>query len=361
MAPVRYGVVGAGWRAEFFARLAVAVPEEIDVVAVVARRPESAERLGRRGYPTVATVAELIEARPDFVVVCVPAAAAPGVITQLVHDGVPVLAETPPAPDLDGLQRLWAQVGGSGLVQVAEQYLAMPGHAARLELVRRGLLGSVSSVQVCSTHGYHAVSMIRGFLGAGFGPATVTARRFRAPLVQPLTRSGWSDDAAAEPAWTTIATLDFGPVSGVYDFTDNQWHNPLRARRLVIRGSHGEIVDDVLTRMTGPRTVVSSPLVRRRSGVDLDLTGFESEHISFEGSLLWANAFVGHRLSDEEIAIATMLTRTASWVRGRGPEPYPLAQACQDQLLSLAVEQAALTRRDVPTVRAPWAGAEVVP
>ena len=57
--------------------------------------------------------------------------------TALVESGVHVLSETPPAPDLDGLRKLWVQVGGRDLVQVAEQYLLMPGHAARRELVTR--------------------------------------------------------------------------------------------------------------------------------------------------------------------------------------------------------------------------------
>ena len=47
-----------------------------------------------------------------------------------------MLVETPPAPDLPGLRALWRDVGAGGLVQVAEQYLLMPGHAARLRLVR---------------------------------------------------------------------------------------------------------------------------------------------------------------------------------------------------------------------------------
>jgi hypothetical protein len=29
---------------------------------------------------------------------------------------------------------------------------------------------------------------------------------------------------------------------------------------------------------------------------------------------------------DDEIAMATLLERTADWVRGEGPEPYPLAE-----------------------------------
>ena len=46
--------------------------------------------------------------------------------------------------------------------------------------------------------------------------------------------------------------MDFGGASGlVNDFTDNQWHNRLRLRRIVIRGSHGEIADDKVVRLVG--------------------------------------------------------------------------------------------------------------
>jgi predicted dehydrogenase len=82
---------------------------------------------------------------------------------------MPVLAETPPAPDLDGLRGLWSAVGASGLVQVAEQYLMMPSHAARAALVATGVIGTPTQVQVSSTQQYHAIALIRGLLGAGRG------------------------------------------------------------------------------------------------------------------------------------------------------------------------------------------------
>jgi predicted dehydrogenase len=174
------------------------------------------------------------------------------VVARLVESGVKVLAETPPAPDEAGLRALWEQVGARRMVQVAEQYLLMPGHAARREIVARGVIGRPTSVQVSSTHGYHAVSMIRGLLGVGFEPVRVVASRFTAPLVDPLTRFGWTGDEEPKDAATTLATLDFGGGrSGLYDFTDNQWHNRLRLRRIVIRGSHGEIADDTVVRWAG--------------------------------------------------------------------------------------------------------------
>jgi len=278
------------------------------------------------------------------------------VIAELVDGGARVLAETPPAPDADGLRALWARVGDSGLVQVAEQYLLMPGHAARRELVRRGVIGAATSVQVSSTHMYHAVSMMRGLLGVGFGPVRVRGSRFTAPLVDPLSRDGWTGDDAPKEAGTTLATLDFGGVSGLYDFTDNQWHNQLRLRRIVVRGSHGEIADDSVVRLAGPRTILRSSLVRSQLGYDLNLDGYDTEHISFDGDVVFRNPFVGLRLMDEEIAIASLMVATGAWARDEGPAQYPLAEACQDHLVALAVEESTASGETVVTEVEAWAG-----
>jgi predicted dehydrogenase len=356
--PATFGIVGSGWRAEFFARLAGLLPERLTLVGAAVRRPESADQVRERWQvPVFLSPGDLVaQRRPDFVISSVPWAANPQVVADLVEAGTRVLAETPPAPDAAGLHALWERVGAGGAVQVAEQYLLMPGHAARRELVRLGVIGQPTSVQVSSTHMYHAVSMIRGLLGAGFGPATVRASRRSAPLLDPLTRDGWTGEEAAKQASTTIATLDFADGGcGLYDFTDNQWHNRLRARRIVVRGSHGEIADDSVIRMAGPRTVLRSDLVRSQLGYDLNLDGYDTEHISFDGRVVYRNPFAGLRLMDEEIAIATLLTATGAWARGEGPAPYPLAEACQDHLIALAVEQAADSGATVVTPRGPWA------
>ncbi|HTJ72374.1 MAG TPA: Gfo/Idh/MocA family oxidoreductase [Actinospica sp.] len=355
--PVTFGIVGSGWRAEFFARLAALLPEQLTLVGAAVRRPETAERVTAAWrVPTYLSPAELASRQqPEFVISSVPWPVNPEVIGTLVESGTPVLAETPPAPDEAGLRALWDRVGARRQVQVAEQYLLMPGHAARREIVRRGLIGAPTSVQVSSTHGYHVVSMIRGLLGAGFGPVRVDARRFTAPLLDPLTRDGWTGAEEPQDATTTLAMLDFDGASGLYDFTDNQWHNRLRLRRIVVRGSHGEMADDTVVRWGGPQTVLRSEIGRSHLGHDLNLDGFDTEHLTFEGEVVYRNPFLGLRLMDEEIAIATLLTATAAWVRGEGPEPYPLAEGCQDHLISLAIDRAADSGTPVVTGTEAWA------
>ncbi|MDT3345435.1 Gfo/Idh/MocA family protein [Microbacterium aquilitoris] len=352
--PTRFAIIGTGWRSEFFLRIAAAAPERLQAVGVLARSDASAARVAGWNVPIHRSLDDLLAARPDFVIASVSWPAMPAVITELVERGVRVLAETPPAPDADGLRKLWHDVGASRLVQVAEQYMLMPGHAARLEVVRSGAIGSVGGVQVSSTHLYHATSMIRTFLDAGMAEATVSARTFTATLVDPLTPAGWSDDVSPQDRTTTIATLDFGDGRmGLYDFVDNQWWNPILSRRIVLRGSHGELTDDTVRRFEGTE-VITSPITYRRTGVDLNLEGNDVVSAAFEGRIVYRNPWVGTRLSEDDIAVASLLELTGRWALGDGAEPYPLADACQDHLLGLAIGESARTGADVRVAPDVW-------
>jgi predicted dehydrogenase len=331
-----FAIVGSGWRSEYFWRLASAL-DGLTCVGVVSRSPKDLP------VPVHLSLDEcLATAKPDFVVTAVPWGVTPSLVVELVERGVPVLTETPPAPDLDGLRELWRKVGDSGLVQVAEQYTRMPSHAARVALVRSGVIGDPTRVDVSSTHQYHAVSLIRTLLGVGRGPAEVRAVRTTAPLADPLSRDGWADPVEVEQATTTIATIAFRDGGfGLYDFTDNQWHNQLLMRRLLVRGTTGELRDHEVVRLVADRTIVRTEIVRRQTGYDLDLDGFDTDHITFGSDVLYRNPYQGQRWNDEEIAIATLLQDTAAWVSDGGPEPYPLADGIQDHRIALAIEEAA--------------------
>ncbi len=345
----RFAVVGTGWRAEFFWRLAASL-EDLTCVGVVSRQRRDLP------VPVYLSLDECIASgRPDFVVTAVPWPVTPTLVAELAERGMPVLAETPPAPDRDGLRKLWHEVGGAGLVQVAEQYTRMPTHAARIALVNSGVIGDPTRVDVSSTHQYHAVSLIRTLLGVGRGRAEVRAVRATAPLADPVTRDGWADPVPIRQATTTIATIRFPDGGfGLYDFTDNQWYNHLLTRRLLVRGTTGELRDQEVVRLTAPHTIVRSPIVRRQTGHDLDLDGFDTDHITFGADVLYRNPYQGQRWSDEEIAIATLLRDMAAWVADQGPPPYPLAEGMQDHRIALAIDEA--VQRDATAVVAeePW-------
>src|SRR5689334_9514883 len=130
--PFRFAVVGRGWRAQFFFKLAAMLPERFTVTSVMTRNP--GDDIGW-DLPVVTDVESMLRTEPEFVITSVSWDANPGLVEAVAALGVPVLSETPPAPDRDGLAKLWQAVGAGGLVQVAEQYLMLPDHAARLAVL----------------------------------------------------------------------------------------------------------------------------------------------------------------------------------------------------------------------------------
>jgi predicted dehydrogenase len=361
--PVRFGVVGHGWRADFFLRLARQAPDRFECVGAVTRRADFGARLEQEwGFPTYRSPEELVKAgAPEVVVTSVPRTANPDVLRALVSLGVAVLSETPPAEDVDGMRRLWADVGASELVQVAEQHPYLPVIAAVRALVDQGVLGDVTSAQVSWSHDYHAMALLRTLLGVGGESVRVSAVRTPAPVLEGPDRSGWPGVQRVEAAVHTLALLDFAGRTGVYDFTEGQWFNPLRRRHLIVRGSHGEVVGDQVTWAGEDGAPLSAPISRRQIGFDGNLEGAGLDTLTWAGRTLYRNPYPGARMSDEEIAIATCLERTALWRREEGPAPYPLADACQDHLLALTVHAAAERGEPVMTGVEPWADAVRLP
>ncbi len=358
-APLRLGVVGTGFRAGLFLDLVARVPHLVEVTGVLGRSRASAEAAVAvaAGLPSPTTSPACCGPHRNSSSSRCPSRRRP---RSSPTSPPTARGSSPrrPRPDLDGLRALWDAVGASGRVQVAEQYLLFPHTAARLRVVRDGLVGDVTSVQVSSTQTYHATSLVRGFLGLGGAPVRVVASATTAPLADPVARPGWTGDAAPRPQTTTVATLDFGDGrSALYDFTQTQTRNPLRTRRLVVRGSLGELVEDRVVRLADATTVLTSSLERRQTGHQQDVQGLDLDQIAFEGQVVFRNPFVGSRLSDEEVALASLLARARDWARDAGPGPYPLAEAAQDHLLGLAITESARTGEPVTTTREAWTGA----
>ncbi|MGW0232092.1 Gfo/Idh/MocA family protein [Actinopolymorpha singaporensis] len=354
-----FGVVGSGWRTEFYLRIAAALPDLFGVAGVVARRPERAKELRERfGVPTFDSVDALLDdAGPDFVVTSVSWAANPGIMVELARRGVPVLSETPPAPDLDGMRALWDEVGDTAIVEVAEQYPFLPEYAARVEVCRSGLLGKVTSAHLSATQTYHAIAVLRTLLDVGFADAEVAGTAFTNRLQRGPDRDGWPVREELVDAGQVIATLDFGDRLGVYDFTAGQWFHPILGNRIVVRGERGEVVDDRLTYLPDPSAPVQTSFTRQQTGLGGDLEGFHLRALYAGERRVYANPYAPARMPDEEIAIATCLTRLAARIHsgGQASGGYSLADACQDHYLGLVVSEAVASGTRIRTTRQPWA------
>ena len=349
MDAIPFAIVGTGWRAAFYQRVAAAVPDRFRVTGTISRRVP-----GTRG-----TLDELLADRPAFVVLAVPWAASAGLLTELADRGVAVLAETPPAPDLEGLRALRRLAGAGGRIQVAEQYRYQPLHAARLALVASGRLGSIGQVQASVAHGYHGIDLMRRFLGIDAEPVTITARRVRSPVVAGPDRAGAPTDERIVEAVQVIATYQFGDDDsarlGILDFTDEQYFSWIRGLRLLVRGERGEIDGHVARWLVDARTPVRLTLERHDTGHDGNLEGLYLEGITAGGEWLYRNPFAPARLTDDEIAVATCLAGMPAAIAG-GPDVCSLADAVHDRYLDLLTAEAVETGRPVRAKGHVWDG-----
>ncbi|MDB5540893.1 MAG: hypothetical protein JWQ89_2620, partial [Devosia sp.] len=244
MAPIRFGMIGGGWRAEFFTRIARELPDRFKLVGVVQRDHAKAEAFGAKwGAPAFATYAELANLQPDFVVLSVKPDAHLSILTELHRLGLAVLCETPAALDVETMIAIWRLVEQGLRLHIAEQYLFQPLHAARLQLIANGALGRVDFARVSTAHGYHGTSLIRKFLGIGFEDATICGKVWTSRALQGPSRAGWPESERFAETTQTLGEFDFGDRLGLFDFTDVQYRSPVHSHRVVIRGDRGEIAD----------------------------------------------------------------------------------------------------------------------
>jgi hypothetical protein len=352
---IEFGLIGSGWRSEFYLRIARELPEHFTISGIVTRDEIKGRSINDRwGVKTYRTVEELLVSQaPSFVVVSVARAAAPMYVKDLVEKGVPVLLETPPGPDLQSMRELYRTIGKDAKVQVAEQYQFQPLNAACLSIARSGKLGRVHQAQISVAHDYHGISLMRKLLEVEFENASIRAQRFSFPIVQGPNREGppKREETVMSDHWT--ATFDFGGKVGMYDFTPSQYFSWIRSHRLLVRGDRGEINHDQVSYLKDFRSPLHLDLKRINTGADGNLEGMYHKGILLGGEWVYENPFVPARLSDDEIAVAACLEKMHQYVNG-GPGFYSLAEAAQDYYLGLLMNEAVSTENTVVSAKQIW-------
>jgi predicted dehydrogenase len=351
-----FGIIGSGWRTEFFLRIAKELPERFKVAGVVTRTKASGKTIEEKfGISTFRTMDDLLNAaKIDFAVVSVPWEIAPLRTKELVERGIPVLTETPPAPDLETLIEINQLTKSGAKIQVAEQYHLHPLHAARIAIANSGKLGEISQVQISECHGYHGISLMRKLLGIGFENATITASSRSTPLVDGPNRDGGPREEKIIQSKQVLASFDFGGKYGVYDFTGDQYFSWIRSKRLLVRGSKGEITEMSVRYLKDFQTPIEYELKRVNLGEYGNLEGLGLRGILAGEEWIYENPFLPGKLSDDEIGVAACLEKMYRYTQ-TGEDFYNLAEGSQDHYLSLMIDEALRTGEKIQTKRQPWA------
>lgn len=351
----RFIVIGYGWRADFYYRIAKLLPDRFRICAGVLRTPERAEQVAEKeGVFATSDLAEALAQKPDFAVLCVPKAATKEYLTRLMEMGIPVLCETPPGRDVEELRELWKDAQRlRGRVQVAEQYFLQPYYAGVLEIIRGGWLGEVSSAMLSAVHGYHAVSLFRKILGVGHESCTIVGQKFTQAVTATNGRNGFDRSGRIVQEERRWASLQFESGKTAFlDFSGEQYFSLIRARRWNVRGVRGEIDDMTVRCLTEENLPVEQTIRRIDVGIN-NISEWSHKGMMFLDRQIYENPFYPARMNDDEIAMASCL-RAMKEYAAAGKEFYSLREALQDAYLAFELERAIESGETVRTETPPW-------
>jgi len=354
---ISYALIGSGWRAEFYIRIAKAVPDVFDLKAVMVRDHAKGKAFSEKHQVKVVnTLEELLAEDIQFVVVSTKRGTMTGYIEELVKRNIPVLTETPPGECEKDLIKLWDVCQNyNSKVQVAEQYFLQPLYAAWYNAIKQGLIGQTANISLSSLHGYHGVSMIRRMLGTGGQNCTIYGKRYQFPVTETYGREGMVFDGEVFTCPRDRVTLEFenGQVA-FFDFSDPaQYHSFIRTRQMTVQGDRGEIDDLTIRYLTEDNIPVAQDLRR----IDLGVYGNQEwSHfaIMLGERFLYKTPFPNARLNDDELAVGSLLLGMAEYLKS-GKNCYSLADALQDMYICLKMEEAMKDAyKPVVTQDQPW-------
>ena len=348
--PIRFAIIGAGWRAMYYVRIAAALPDTFAVSALLCRNPKKAVELEKACALPVTTSPQDVEAaRPNFVVVAVDKAHIAGVSLEWLRRGYPVLAETPAAMDTDTLMELRVLAEQAPPLVFAEQYRRYPENIARLRLIEQGVIGAPQFLYLSFAHEYHAASLMRALLNIPAGSAfSVAAAKWSYPTVETLSRYERFTDGRTADKTRTAAIFSFaGGAACLYDFDSEQYRSPIRSSYIKLQGSRGEIAGDTVRYMDAANRPQRQELVietrtLQRPDENPNVSQVEEvTGITWSGGSLYTPPFGPVGLTRDETAIAAMLRDMGRYVRGESDAPYSLADALQDAFMGIRLREAA--------------------
>ena len=302
---INFVVIGGGWRAEFYIRIAKALPEIFNLKGICVRNSKSAAYISRKyNIKVFETIDELLREPFDFIVNCINKEDVTELSLKLADKGYYVLSETPVTramyPDLI-----------CDKIQVAEHFYLKGTFQALKKIVDSQIIGEINYINISTCHDYHAMSLIRYFLNDYEKPQVLYSSDIQDKMLKTNGRDGVLPDKKILNTEQQIRIYKFKKATVVYDYNKEQYFSPIRKDRLLIRGTRGEIENNQVRYFNDNNEYVCGEIKHIISGL---LDGFYNDKIVFENKVLYDYPYKSARLSEEEIAIAEALVKMKNFI-----------------------------------------------
>ena len=350
---IRFALVGTGWRAGFYVKLAKTMPERFEMTGVVCHSAGGREKALSQWHAEVReTVDDALRDKPDFLIASVPGKAVAELAVRCARANMPVLFETYCSESVEAMKDLWKQAGGAP-IQVAEQYPFQPMHLARIRTAESGLLGNVYQARASFIQNYHTLAVLRRLLGIGMELPTVYAYQRENRRAAGPTRAGDPEMDVLEAAREEMFLLDYGDRTALGDYESMQQRSWIRHSYVEVRGERGEIQNDRVTYLKDYLSPITFSLLRSQAGTEGNMEGCYLRGIQGNGEWIYRNPYLPASLTDDEIAVAACVEAMSDYVNG-GKSFYSLAEAFQDHYICLLIQESAAAGRPVKALPQIW-------
>ncbi len=345
---ITYLIVGSGYRAEYFGRVAKTYPELFRALFLCRSQAKADLMRERTGIGATAAEREATAFQPDYVVIAVDRGHMTEVAEKWIRMGYPVLTETPVGETEEQL-RLLRSLGKDGAkIASCEQYHRQPLLARGLKMIEDGYIGEPSSVYISLLHDYHAASLIRRTLQVSWKESySVYGMQQAEPVTETDSRAGAILDGRETLGQRMTAQICFASgKQAIYDFCPVQYRSFIRSRHLVVRGNRGEWSDQIVSWVDAdnrPQKTFLLPEIDEKYR-RLDNQALRDRRRNWQGELAPDTV-------QDEFAIATMLLDMADYLQG-GEPPYSLEESIADARFWLALRRAAENPHDAICVQA---------
>jgi predicted dehydrogenase len=337
MEKLRIAMVGAGRRATGgWLPVITTFDDQLELVAVCntgnPRGEEAAGKYRTRWYTHSEKM--LDKEKPDIVAIAVNPAQTYEVAMNILERGISLVTETPIAAQLEQADAMIAKAQETGAkLEVAENLYRVPQERLKRKMILEGVFGPVWRAQNDNrTHNYHAVSLIRSYIGFDIAITSVIGVQGEFPTAQHLYRGQPSNKERCRHA---ILKFDNGAL-GFHSFTSLSFGSPLRGRSSTFfYAERGMGWDNELILLTSD----SENRVLQIERITREVEGQQVLDKMVAGEFEWDNPFTSYKLHDGQISIASELMSIVEAVRENKEPEYGALNARIDREVDLSISR----------------------
>ena len=224
-------MLGTGWRARFYMRIAGFCPDILRIVAVFTHTPERKAEMEAEGFSAFTDIASALAVDHDAVIIASGKNGFSDTLRYLHGRRERIITETTflglPEEDLEEFSSY------DGLVM--EQYWNTPLFSSLLNALS-ALEAEPDQLYLSGLHNHHSASIARRVLGTGYQmPEEIQSLSFPSSIVRTGSRRGLEVSGESEEYVRNIRVMKLGKSLFIHDFSSNQYHSYLYGKHFEVR------------------------------------------------------------------------------------------------------------------------------